>query len=80
MQPLPEMEAHLCCVAEQLTEQTEHPNSLVQRAQLAGRQAQELRERVKALETELLSADVHQEKLLRCAASERKKTQDQMPP
>lgn len=60
------MEARLCRIAEQLTEQTEHHNSSAQRAQLAGQQVQELRERVKALETELLSADVHQEKLLHC--------------
>lgn len=53
-------------MAEQLTEQTELRNSSAQRAQLAGQQVQELRERVQALETELLSADVHREKLLHC--------------
>lgn len=58
------MDARLRRIAEQLTEQTELHNSSAQRAQLAGQQVQELRERVQALEEELLSADVHQEKLL----------------
>ncbi|XP_075879354.1 coiled-coil domain-containing protein 170 isoform X2 [Nelusetta ayraudi] len=61
---LPEMDARLRRIAEQLTEQTELHNSSAQRAQLAGQQVQELREKVQALETELLSADVHREKLL----------------
>lgn len=46
----------MCRIAEQ------HNSS----SQLAGQQVQELKERVKALETELLSADAHQEKLLNC--------------
>lgn len=58
------MDARLRRIAEQLTEQTELHNSSAQRAQLAGQQVQELREKVQALETELLSADVHREKLL----------------
>lgn len=61
---LPEMDARLRRIAEQLTEQTELHNSSAQRAQLAGQQVQGLREKVQALETELLSADVHREKLL----------------
>lgn len=58
------MEARLRSITEQLNEQMEFHNSSAQRAQLVGRQVQELRERVQALETELLSADVHREKLL----------------
>lgn len=63
-QSLPEMDARLRRIAEQLTEQTELHNSSAQRAQLAGQQVQGLREKVQALEKELLSADVHREKLL----------------
>ncbi|XP_070835196.1 coiled-coil domain-containing protein 170 [Chaetodon trifascialis] len=57
------MEARLCQVSEELSEQTELQRSALQRAQLAERQVQDLRERLQGLETELLAADVHRDRL-----------------
>lgn len=54
-----EMEARLCHVSEELSEQMELQNSVLQRAQLAEQQVQDLRERLQGLETELLKADMH---------------------
>ncbi|XP_044021629.1 coiled-coil domain-containing protein 170 isoform X1 [Siniperca chuatsi] len=54
-----EMEARLCHVSEELSEQTELQHSALQRAQLAEQQVQDLRERLQGLETELLTADTH---------------------
>ncbi|XP_038585065.1 coiled-coil domain-containing protein 170 isoform X2 [Micropterus salmoides] len=56
---LSEMEARLCHVSEELSEQMELQNSVLQRAQLAEQQVQDLRERLQGLETELLKADMH---------------------
>ncbi|XP_034530293.1 coiled-coil domain-containing protein 170 [Notolabrus celidotus] len=58
-----EMEARLCCFSEELSEQTELQQSALQRAQLAEQQVQDLRERLQALETELLTADMHRDGL-----------------
>ncbi|XP_042356168.1 coiled-coil domain-containing protein 170 [Plectropomus leopardus] len=58
-----EMEARLCHVSEELSEQTELQHGTLQRAQLAEQQVQDLRERLQGLETELLTADVHRDGL-----------------
>ncbi|XP_028421585.1 coiled-coil domain-containing protein 170 [Perca flavescens] len=60
---LSEMEARLCHVSEELSEQTELKHSALQRAHLAEQQVQDLRERLQGLETELLAADVHRDGL-----------------
>ncbi|XP_074516316.1 coiled-coil domain-containing protein 170 [Sebastes fasciatus] len=60
---LSEMEARLCHVSEELSEQTELQLSALQRAQLAEQQVQDLRERLQGLETELLAADMHRDGL-----------------
>lgn len=57
------MEARLRCVSEQLSEQTELQHSATQRAQLAEQQVQDLRERLQAVETELLAADMQRDGL-----------------
>uniref|UniRef100_A0A3Q3ELI0 Coiled-coil domain containing 170 n=1 Tax=Labrus bergylta TaxID=56723 RepID=A0A3Q3ELI0_9LABR len=59
----PEMEARLCHFSEELSEQTEIQHSALQRAQLAEQQVQDLRERLQALETELLTADMQHDGL-----------------
>ncbi|XP_036926963.1 coiled-coil domain-containing protein 170 isoform X1 [Acanthopagrus latus] len=53
----------LCHVSEELSEQTELQLGALQRAQLAEQQVQDLRERLQGLETELLTADMHQDGL-----------------
>ncbi|XP_074547762.1 coiled-coil domain-containing protein 170 [Halichoeres trimaculatus] len=58
-----EMEAQLCRVSEELGEQTELQQDALQRAQLAETQVQDLRERLQALEAELMTADVHRDGL-----------------
>ncbi|XP_047467801.1 coiled-coil domain-containing protein 170 [Mugil cephalus] len=58
-----EMEAKLCRASEELSEQTELRHSSQQRAQLAEQQVQDLRERLRGLEAELLTADVHRDGL-----------------
>ncbi|XP_041669134.1 coiled-coil domain-containing protein 170 [Cheilinus undulatus] len=58
-----EMEARLSRVSEELSDQTELQQSAQQRAQLAEQQVQDLRERLQALETELLTADMHRDGL-----------------
>uniref|UniRef100_UPI0037E97DD0 coiled-coil domain-containing protein 170 n=1 Tax=Semicossyphus pulcher TaxID=241346 RepID=UPI0037E97DD0 len=60
---LSEIEARLCRVSEELSERTELQQSALQRAQLAEQQVQDLRERLQALETELMTADVHHDAL-----------------
>ncbi|XP_059209899.1 coiled-coil domain-containing protein 170 [Centropristis striata] len=60
---LSEMEARLCHFSEELSEQTELQHSALQRAQLAEKQVQDLRERLQGLETELLAADMHRDGL-----------------
>ncbi|XP_034714954.1 coiled-coil domain-containing protein 170 [Etheostoma cragini] len=60
---LSEMEARLCHVSEELSEQTELQHSALQRAQLAEQQVQDLRERLQGLQTELLAADRHRDGL-----------------
>nr|XP_046268782.1 coiled-coil domain-containing protein 170 [Scatophagus argus] len=60
---LSEMEARLCHVSEELSEQRELQHSATQRAQLAEQQVQDLRERLQGLEAELLTADVHRDGL-----------------
>lgn len=58
-----EMEARLCHVSEELSEQTELQHSALQRAQLAEQQVQDLRERLQGVETELVTADMHRDGL-----------------
>lgn len=58
-----EMEARLRHVCEQLSEQTELQHSAIQRALLAEQQVQDLRERLQAVETELLTADTQRDGL-----------------
>ncbi|XP_039458822.1 coiled-coil domain-containing protein 170 [Oreochromis aureus] len=60
---LPEVEMRLCCVSEKLSEQTELHHSAQQRAQLAEQQVQDLRGRLQCLEAELLTADMHRDRL-----------------
>lgn len=62
-QSFSEMEARLCHVSEQLSEQTELQRSVIQRAQLAEQQVQDLRERLQGVETELLTADMQRDGL-----------------
>lgn len=57
------MEMRLCCVSEKLSEQTELHHSAQQRAQLAEQQVQDLRGRLQCLEAELLTADMHHDRL-----------------
>lgn len=63
MQSLSETEARLCHVSEKMSEQMELQQSALQRAQLAEQQVQDLRDRLQALETELLTADMHRDGL-----------------
>ena len=58
-----EMELRLSHGSEELARQTELHHSALQRAQLAEQQVQDLRGRLKQLEGELLSADVHRDGL-----------------
>ncbi|KAM3871165.1 coiled-coil domain-containing protein 170 [Diretmus argenteus] len=58
-----EMEARVSHVSEELTRQTECHHSALQRAHLAEQQVQDLRERLRRLETELLTADMHRDGL-----------------
>ncbi|XP_004540188.3 coiled-coil domain-containing protein 170 [Maylandia zebra] len=60
---LPEVEMRLCCVSEKLNEQTELHHIAQQRAQLAEQQVQDLRGRLQCLEAELLTADMHCDRL-----------------
>ncbi|XP_054470379.1 coiled-coil domain-containing protein 170 [Anoplopoma fimbria] len=60
---LSEIEARLCHVSEELSEQTELQHGALQRAQLAEQQVQDLRERLQGLETELLAADMQRDGL-----------------
>nr|XP_023009182.2 coiled-coil domain-containing protein 170 isoform X2 [Maylandia zebra] len=60
---LPEVEMRLCCVSEKLSEQTELHHIAQQRAQLAEQQVQDLRGRLQCLEAELLTADMHCDRL-----------------
>ncbi|KAL3968611.1 doublesex- and mab-3-related transcription factor 6 [Sarotherodon galilaeus] len=60
---LPEVEMKLCCVSEKLSEQTELHHSAQQRAQFAEQQVQDLRGRLQCLEAELLTADMHRDRL-----------------
>ncbi|XP_068436676.1 coiled-coil domain-containing protein 170 [Clinocottus analis] len=60
---LSEMEARLRLVSEELSEQTELQLRALQRAQLAEQQVQDLRERLRGLEAELLAADVRHDGL-----------------
>ncbi|XP_026161159.1 coiled-coil domain-containing protein 170 [Mastacembelus armatus] len=57
------MEASLCHVSKELSEQAELQHSTLQRAHLAEQQVQDLRERLQSLETELLTADMHGDRL-----------------
>uniref|UniRef100_A0A7N8XU17 Coiled-coil domain containing 170 n=1 Tax=Mastacembelus armatus TaxID=205130 RepID=A0A7N8XU17_9TELE len=63
MQKLDKMEASLCHVSKELSEQAELQHSTLQRAHLAEQQVQDLRERLQSLETELLTADMHGDRL-----------------
>ncbi|AWP16193.1 putative coiled-coil domain-containing protein 170 [Scophthalmus maximus] len=58
-----EMDTRLRHVSAELREQTELQHSALQRAQLAERQVQDLRERLQVVETELLTADMHRDGL-----------------
>uniref|UniRef100_A0A668ABG1 Coiled-coil domain containing 170 n=1 Tax=Myripristis murdjan TaxID=586833 RepID=A0A668ABG1_9TELE len=58
-----EVEARLSHVSEQLARQTELHSCALQRAQLAEQQVQDLRDRLQAVETELLTADMHRDGL-----------------
>ncbi|TKS87013.1 Coiled-coil domain-containing protein 170 [Collichthys lucidus] len=60
---LSETDARLCHVSEKMSEQMELQQSALQRAQLAEQQVQDLRDRLQALETELLTADMHRDGL-----------------
>ncbi|XP_028293786.1 coiled-coil domain-containing protein 170 [Gouania willdenowi] len=60
---LPDFEAKLYKATEELSQQTVLQHSTEQRAHLAEQQLQELRERLRSVETELLSADVHRDRL-----------------
>uniref|UniRef100_A0A3Q3C1Y9 Coiled-coil domain containing 170 n=1 Tax=Haplochromis burtoni TaxID=8153 RepID=A0A3Q3C1Y9_HAPBU len=60
---LPEVEMRLCCASEKLSEQTELHHIAQQRAQLAEQQVQDLRGRLQCLEAELLTADMHRDRL-----------------
>lgn len=62
-QSLSEVEMRLCCVSEKLSEQTELHHIAQQRAQLAEQQVQDLRGRLQCLEAELLTADMHCDRL-----------------
>ncbi|XP_029900729.1 coiled-coil domain-containing protein 170 [Myripristis murdjan] len=57
------VEARLSHVSEQLARQTELHSCALQRAQLAEQQVQDLRDRLQAVETELLTADMHRDGL-----------------
>lgn len=57
------MEARLRHISEQLCEQTELQLSVTQRAQLAEQHVRDLRERLQAVETELLAADLQRDGL-----------------
>lgn len=58
-----EMEAGLRHVSEQLSERTELQHAAIQRALLAEQQVQGLRERLRAVETDLLTADTQRDGL-----------------
>ncbi|XP_055016419.1 coiled-coil domain-containing protein 170 [Boleophthalmus pectinirostris] len=58
-----EMETRLIQVSVELSEQIELHHSTLQRAELAENQAQDLRERLHRLETELLTVDTHRDGL-----------------
>lgn len=63
LQAVSEMDTRLRHVSAELREQTELQHSALQRAQLAERQVQDLRERLQVVETELLTADMHRDGL-----------------
>ncbi|KAG8013177.1 hypothetical protein GBF38_021420 [Nibea albiflora] len=60
---LSETEVRLRHVSEKMSEQVELQQSALQRAQLAEQQLQDLRDRLQAVETELLTADMHRDGL-----------------
>ncbi|XP_034419443.1 coiled-coil domain-containing protein 170 [Cyclopterus lumpus] len=60
---LSEMEARLCRVSEELSEHADLRHRALQRAQLAEQQVQDLRERLRGLETELMAADMQRDGL-----------------
>ncbi|KAF3700946.1 Coiled-coil domain-containing protein 170 [Channa argus] len=63
LQTITGMEARLCHVSKELSEQKELQCGTIQRAQLAEQQVQDLRERLQGLETELVTADMHRDGL-----------------